>query len=136
MITRDEIYFNYIRSYIDYTRENKLKFSMYTQLTGANESGIAELPSQAFQNGLLFTTFDFGAEETWVPDQIVLENGLFKCVLVFYVEDNWVEFPIEFPVINIIALTRYNFEQRIEYSFDFAEKVKNSKKHLKLVQNV
>lgn len=134
MIIRDEIYFNAIVDYINYNKEHKLKFNMYVYVH--KDSEISKLPSEAFQNGLLFTTFDFGAEETWVPDQIELKDGLFKCVLVFYVDDNWVEFPIEFPVINIIALTRYNFEQRIEYSFDFAEKVKNSKKHLKLVQNV
>lgn len=135
MITRDEVYFNYIRSYIDYNRDNKLNFSLYVQLPGdLTESGIDKLPPEAFQNGLLFVTFDFGAEETWVVDQILLEDGLFKCVLVFNVGEEWKEFPIEFPVINIALLTRNDFfsgKIKQTYNKSFEEKVQNSMKHLK-----
>ena len=137
MITRDEVYFNYIKSYIDYNRDNKLNFNLLVQLPGnLKESGIDKLPSEAFQNGLLYMSFDFGSEETWVADQIKLENGLFKCILVYNINDIWTEFPVEFPVINIALLTRNDFfSENIKQVFDsdFLAKVQNSMKHLKFV---
>ena len=135
MLTRDEVYFNYIKSYIDYNRDNKLKFNLFVQLLeNLNGSGIDKLPSDAFQNGLLYMSFDFGSEETWVADQIKLENGLFKCILVYNINDIWTEFPVEFPVINIALLTRNDFfSENIKQVFDsdFLAKVQNSMKHLK-----
>ena len=120
MLTRDEVYYNYIKSYIDYNRQNKLKFNLFVQLpANLKETGIDKLPNEAFQNGLLYMSFDFGAEETWVADQIKLENGLFKCILVYNINDIWTEFPVEFPVINIALLTRNHFfSENIKQVFD------------------
>lgn len=141
MILRDEIFFNAIKEYIDYNRENKLKFNMYVQVQ--EDSSISELPQEAYSNGFLFMTFDFGSEETWVADQIILEDNLFKCILVYPGVDGFEEYPIEFPVTNIIGVSRNNYSPETrtvtfnvtKYDSDFLVKVQNSKSKLKLVNS-
>lgn len=136
MKLRDDLYFDVISNYIDYFRENKQKFDIMVQVQEGTE--LAKLPPEAYYNGLFYATFDFGLDETWVADQIALEDNLFKCVVVYFVDNEWKEYQIQFPVINIIGISRIsgsiNFEFSLEeISQDFRNKVENSKKHLKLV---
>ena len=104
MKLRDELYFDVISNYIEYFRENKQKFNIMVQVQEGTE--LSKLPQEAYYNGLFHATFDFGAEETWVADQIVLENNLFKCIVVYFVNKEWKEYQIEFPVINIVGISR------------------------------
>lgn len=135
MKLRDDLYFDVISNYIEYFRENKQKFNIMVQVQEGTE--LAKLPQEAYYNGFLHCSFDFGAEETWVADQITLEDNLFKCVVVYFVDNEWKEYQIQFPVINIIGISRIdkinNIIQTISENQSFRNKVENSKKHLKLV---
>ena len=139
MKLRDELYFDVISNYIEYFRENKQKFNIMVQVQEGTE--LAKLPPQAYYNGFFHCSFDFGAEETWTADQIILEDNLFKCVAVYFVDNEWQEYQIQFPVINIVGISRIagiagsiNFEFPLEeIDQSFRARVENSKKHLKLV---
>ena len=148
MKLRDELYFDVISNYIEYFRENKQKFNIMVQVQEGTE--LSKLPQEAYYNGLFHATFDFGSEETWVADQIILEDNLFKCIVVYFVNKEWKEYQIEFPVINIVGISRItgtvgtvgiagsmNLEfPSEEIGQSFRNKVENSKKHLKLVSKL
>ena len=72
MILRDEIYSNAIREYIQYFRDNKLKFNMLVQVLEGSE--ISKLPVEAYYNGFLHCSFDFGATETYLTDNLTIET--------------------------------------------------------------
>lgn len=140
MKLRDDLYFDVISNYIEYFRENKQKFNIMVQVQEGTE--LAKLPQEAYYNGFLHCSFDFGAEETWVADQITLEDNLFKCVVVYFVDNEWKEYQIQFPVINIIGISSIKGIKNVEITpitsivsedKEFRNKVENSKKHLKLV---
>ena len=139
MKLRDELYFDVISNYIKYFRENKQKFNIMVQVQEGTE--LSKLPPQAYYNGFFHCSFDFGAEETWTSDQIVLEDNLFKWVVVYFVDNEWTEYQIEFPVINIVVISRIpesvDFKNTIEQiDREFRARVENSKKHLKLVSKI
>ena len=81
MKLRDDIYTTAVQSFIDAARVNKTKISIAVEVQ--KDSEISYLPQEAYINGFLFCTFDFGSEETWVADQIQIENNTFNCVLVY-----------------------------------------------------
>lgn len=137
MKLRDEIYTTAIRAFIEAARANKTKISIAVEVQENSE--ISNLPQEAYINGFLFCTFDFGAEETWVSDQIQIENNTFSCVLVYRNDTgNWQEYPVSFLCINIIGIDLHNLDKNnilplSSFNEDLQIKVQNSKKHLKLV---
>lgn len=140
MISSVQIFYNSINNYINYFKENKLLFTMFVAVTNA-EYALAKLPSEAYKGNLVLMSFDFGAENTWVADQICFNDKTLtmSCVLVYKVNGEFTEFPVEFPVSDIAAITNIdNFvpiKSEVQLDKDFLEKVQNSKKHLKLVQS-
>ncbi len=140
MKLRDEIYAETIKSYIDNARENKLKISLAAEVQEGSE--ISKLPKEAYVNGFLYMTFDFGSEQTWVVDQIEIKDKMFNCVLVYTGTDGWEEFPVSFPCIFIIGIDSPEIDSGRTVNFsitkedkEFEVKVNNSKKHLKLVKS-
>lgn len=138
--TRDEIYTESINSYIEIARENKLKISMYIQVP--ENSDISKLPKEAYIDGLLYVDFDFGAEQTWLTDQIVVENGMFSTVLVYPGTDGWQEYPVSFPCLLILGIVGLDDVKPRTVNFsitkedkEFQIKVQNSKTKLKLVKS-
>lgn len=139
MILRDEIYNNSIIEYIDYFRENKMKFNMLVIVPEGSE--ISKLPEEAYHNGFLHCSFDFGAEETYISDNISVENGSFDCILVYQGPDGWEEYQVQFPLINIIGITKIETSNPRTVVFKVTDKedkefqiiVDNSKRHLKLL---
>lgn len=142
MILRDEIYNNSIIEYIDYFRENKMKFSMLVHVPEGSE--IALLPEEAYYNGFLHCSFDFGAEETYLADSVSIENNTFNCVLVYQGIDVLEEYEVSFPVIDIIGITKIEESNRTvtftvtrsgtKEDKEFQFKVESSKRHLKLLK--
>lgn len=140
MILRDEIYNNSIIEYIDYFRENKMKFHMLVLVPEGSE--ISKLPEEAYYNGFLHCSFDFGAEETYLADSVSVENGLFNCVLVYQGIDVLEEYEVSFPVIDIIGITKIEtsnprtvvFKVTAKEDKEFQFKVESSKRHLKLLK--
>lgn len=137
---RDSIYAESINSYIEIARENKLKISMYIQVP--DNSDISKLPKEAFVNGLLYVDFDFGAEQTWLTDQIVVENGMFSTVLVYPGTDGWQEYPVSFPCLLILGIVGLDDVKPRTVNFsvtkedkEFQIKVQNSKSKLRLVKS-
>ena len=69
--------------------------------------------------------------------ELKVEDNLFKCVVVYFVDNEWKEYQIQFPVIDIVGISRIdkinNIIQTISENQSFRNKVENSKKHLKLV---
>lgn len=139
MISRDEIYSNAIREYIQYFRDNKLKFNMLVQVQEGTE--ISKLPEEAYYNGFLHCSFDFGATETYLTDNLNIENDVLSCILVYQGTDGWVEYPVSFPVVHIIGITKIEDTNRIvtfnvtKEDKQFQIKVENSKSYLKLINN-
>ena len=143
MKLRDEIYTFAIKSYIDNARENKLKISLAAEVQEGSE--ISKLPKEAYVNGFLYMTFDFGAEQTWVADQIEIKDKMFNCILVYAGSDGWQEYPVSFPCIFIIGIDSPEIDSSRTVYFsiptntkedkEFQVKVDNSKKHLKLVKS-
>jgi hypothetical protein len=144
MKLRDDIYTTAVQAFIEAARANKTKISIAVEVQ--EDSEISNLPQEAYINGFLFCTFDFGAEDTWVADQIQIENNTFSCVLVYNnsgtsgTSGNWQEYPVSFPCVNIIGIDSPNLDTNIlplsSYDEDFRNKVENSKKHLKLVSKL
>ena len=132
---RDAIYANAIIHHLEYFKKNKMKFNIFVSPENLD---LSNLPPQAFLNGFLFCSFDYGSEETWITDQISIEDNKFNCVLVYNVGGEWAEFTISFPLINIVGITRIfssNISEISEnYTDAFRSLVENSKKHLKLVR--
>lgn len=143
MILRDEIYKNSIIEYIDYFRENKIKFSMLVHVPEGSE--IALLPEEAYYNGFLHCSFDFGAEETYLADSVSIENNTFNCVLVYQGIDVLEEYEVSFPVIDIIGITKIEESNRTvtftvtrsgtKEDKEIQVKVESSKQHLKLINS-
>lgn len=143
MILRDEIYKNSIIEYIDYFRENNMKFSMLVHVPEGSE--IALLPEEAYYNGFLHCSFDFGAEETYLADSVSIENNTFNCVLVYQGIDVLEEYEVSFPVIDIIGITKIEESNRTvtftvtrsgtKEDKEFQFKVESSKKQLKLINS-
>ena len=135
MKLRDDIYTTAVQTFIDAARVNKTKISIAVEVQ--EDSEISNLPQEAYINGFLFCTFDFGTEETWVADQIQIENNTFSCVLVYNISNEWKEYPVSFSCVNIIGIDLPNLDTNIlplfSFDEDFRIKVQNSKKHLKLV---
>lgn len=138
MIMRDIIYANSIKEYIEYFRTNKLKFSIIAMKTEKLE--LLNLPAQAYYAGCLYCSFDFGAKETWLTDQIEIDENMFKAVLVYEDSNKWmVEYPIEFPIIDILGISKIEIKPRevtfnvTKHDKEFQIKVDNSKKHLRLL---
>lgn len=138
--TRDEIYTESINSYIEIARENKLKISMYIQVP--ENSDISKLPKEAYINGLLYVDFDFGAEQTWLTDQIVIDKGIFSTILVYPGTDGWQEYPVSFPCLLILGIVGLDDVKPRTVNFsitkedkEFQIKVQNSKTKLKLVKS-
>lgn len=138
--TRDEIYTESINSYIEIARENKLKISMYIQVP--ENSDISKLPKEAYINGLLYVDFDFGAEQTWLTDQIVIDKGIFSTILVYPGPDGWQEYPVSFPCLLILGIVGLDDVKPRTVNFtvikedkEFQIKVQNSKTKLKLVKS-
>ena len=136
MIFRDEIYSNTIREYIQYFRDNKLKFSMLVQVQ--EDSEISKLPQEAYYNGFLHCSFDFGATETYLTDNLTIKNDIFNCILVYGSVDGWEEYTVSFPLIHVIGITKIEESSRtITFNVtkedkEFQIKVENSKSRLKL----
>ena len=140
MKLRDEIYTFAINSYIENARENKLKISLAVEVQEGSE--ISKLPKEAYVNGFLYMTFDFGSENTWVADQIEIKDKMFSCILVYAGSDGWQEYPVSFPCIFIIGIDSPEIDSTRTVNFsitkedkEFEVKVNNSKKHLKLVKS-
>lgn len=138
--TRDEIYTESINSYIEIARENKLKISMYIQVP--ENSDISKLPKKAYIDGLLYVDFDFGAEQTWLTDQIVINNGMFSTVLVYPGTDGWQEYPVSFPCLLILGIVGLDDVKPRTVNFsvtkedkEFQIKVQNSKSKLRFVKS-
>lgn len=137
MITSEEVYFEAIKSYIDSFKENKSKFSILFVPT----KDTPKLPIEAYTvDGLVFASFDFGAEETWTAEQIEIKDKRFKCVLVYKGVDGWEEYWIDIPVLNIVSITKpEEIENKTvtfkvtKYNKEFKVKVNNSKKHFKFL---
>ena len=144
MKLRDDIYTTAVQAFIESARVNKTKISIAVEVQ--KDSEISNLPQEAYMNGFLFCTFDFGGEETWVADQIQIENNIFSCVLVYSTSSTsstsgtWEEYPVSFPCVNIIGIDLLNLDKNIlplsSFDEDFQIKVQNSKKHLKLVSKI
>ena len=141
---RDAIYGNAIIQHLEYFKKNKMKFNIFVS---PENSDLSVLPDQAFLNGFLCCSFDYGAEESWITDQITIEDNKFNCVLVYKVGgecEEWDEFAISFPLINIVGITRIDgvkdlylsevSENYTDYTDEFRTLIENSKKHLKLVR--
>ena len=139
MILRDEIYANSIISYIEYFKENKMKFSLLVQAQEGAE--ISKLPAEAYYNGFLHCSFDFGATETYLTDSIKIENNIFSCILVYQTNEEWKEYKVSFPLIHIIGITKIEETNRTitfavtKENKEFQIKVENSKSRLKLINN-
>lgn len=141
MISRDDIYFEAIKSRLDYFRQNKVMFNMLILPT----EDTPKLPSEAYYNGTIFCSFDFGAEETWTADQIELKDNIFTCVLVYQGIDGWDEYWISVPIHNILSITDCDLKSNrdnntttflvTKYSNDFQIKVNKSKKHLRMIRS-
>lgn len=128
-----------VKNYIEYFKENKLKFSILV----LPNNDILNLPNEAKINNNLFATFDYGAEETWVAEQIEIFSNEFKCCLVYQGVEGWDEYWISFPLENIIAITQpehlgevftYNVHQST-ITNEFRTKVNYSKSKLKLIKS-
>lgn len=138
MILRDDIYSNAIREYIQYFRDNKLKFNMLVQVLEGSE--ISKLPVEAYYNGFLHCSFDFGAEETYLTDNLMIENDTLNCILVYNGIDGWEEYPVSFQLMQVIGITKIEESSRtITFNVtkedkEFQIKVENSMKHLKLIK--
>lgn len=137
---RDSIYAESINSYIEIARENKLKISMYIEVPENSE--ISKLPKEAYINGLLYVDFDFGAEQTWLTDQIVIDKGMFSTILVYPGTDGLQEYPVSFPCLLILGIVGLDDVKPRTVNFsitkedkEFQVKVKNSKTKLKLVKS-
>ncbi len=136
MILRDEIYSNAIREYIQYFRDNKLKFNMLVQVLEGSE--ISKLPVEAYYNGFLHCSFDFGATETYLTDNLTIENNTLNCILVYDGVDGWEEYPVSFLLMQVIGITKIEESSRtITFNVtkedkEFQIKVENSKSRLKL----
>lgn len=136
MILRDEIYSNAIREYIQYFRDNKLKFNMLVQVLEGSE--ISKLPVEAYYNGFLHCSFDFGATETYLTDNLTIENNTLNCILVYGGVDGWEEYPVSFQLMQVIGITKIEESSRtITFNVtkedkEFQIKVENSKSRLKL----
>lgn len=142
MILRDDIYINSIISYIEYFRQNKMKFSLLVQVQEGTE--ISKLPAEAYYNGFLHCSFDFGATETYLTDNLNIENGVLSCILVYQGTNDWEEYEISFPLIHIIGITKiedtnrtitFAVSYRTKEDKEFQIKVENSKSRLKLIGN-
>lgn len=138
--TRDSIYAESINSYIEIARENKVKISMYIEVPENSE--ISKLPKEAYVNGLLYVDFDFGAEQPWLTDQIVVENGMFSTVLVYPGPDGWQEYPVSFSCLLILGIVGLDAVKPRTVNFsvtkedkEFQIKVQNSKTKLKMVKS-
>lgn len=137
MILRDEIYINAIREYIEYFRDNKLKFSMLVQVPEGSE--ISKLPKEAYYNGYLHCSFDFGASEPYLTDNITIENDIFNCILVYQGVDGWQEYAVSFQLMQVIGITKIEETNRTivfavtKEDKEFQIKVENSKRHLRLI---
>lgn len=137
MILRDEIYINAIREYIEYFRENKMKFNMLVQVPECSE--ISKLPQEAYYNGYLHCSFDFGAAEPYLTDNITIENDIFNCILVYQGVDGWREYAVSFQLTQVIGITKIEETNRTivfavtKEDKEFQIKVENSKKHLRLI---
>lgn len=134
MILRDEVYANTIINYIDYFRKNKKLFSLMVQVEPGSE--VSKLPQEAYRDGFLYCTFDFSAKITWIADQIKIEDNMFSCILVYAGAKGWEEYPVSFPIIYIIGITKIEEQKEtifnvVHYSEEFQLKIDNSKKHLK-----
>ena len=139
MILRDDIYSNAIREYIQYFRDNKLKFNMLVQVLEGSE--ISKLPVEAYYNGFLHCSFDFGADETYLTDNLIIENNTLNCILVYNGIDGWEEYQVSFQLMQVIGITKIEESSRtITFNVtkedkEFQIKVENSKKHLKLINS-
>lgn len=135
MITSQEIYFEAIKNYVDSFKDNKSKFNMVILPT----KDTPKLPIEAYTaDGLIYASFDFGAEITWTADQIELKDNKFKCVLVYPGVDGWDEYWIEVPVLNIVAISKPNNIRNVTFNItkedkEFIVKVNNSKKAFKFL---
>ena len=137
---RDSIYAESINSYIEIARENKLKISMYIEVPDNSE--ISKLPKEAYVNGLLYVDFDFGADQTWLTDQIVVDKGMFSTILVYPGPDGWQEYPVSFPCLLILGIVGLDDVKPRTVNFsitkedkEFQLKVQNSKTKLRLVKS-
>lgn len=64
-----------------------MKFSLLVQVQEGTE--ISKLPAEAYYNGFLHCSFDFGATETYLTDNLNIENGVLSCILVYQDADGW-----------------------------------------------
>ena len=136
MITSQEIYFEAIQNYIDNFKGNKSKFNMVILPTKETPN----LPIEAYTaDGLIYASFDFGAENTWTADQIELKDNRFKCVLVYKGIEGWDEYWIDVPVLNIVAISKPDNIRTVTFKVtkedkEFQIKVNNSKKAFKYLR--
>lgn len=108
MITRETIYSKAIEEYINRFKELNKPFQLQVFLSN-KEKETLNLPDKAFvQNNILIADF-----ANWTLEQIEIEDNTLKCVLVFDNENNEpVEYPINFSLINVLAITEINLNKR------------------------
>ncbi len=118
MISRDEIYSECINLYLDSFELNRQKFRIIVAPT----EDMKILPVEAFSNGCVVADFDYGAEETWTTDQILIEDNMFNCVLVYRnANDEWIEYDVSFPISNILYITKTDVvisSEKLEFDKD------------------
>lgn len=116
-------------------KERQAKFQLIVNPT----SDLHELPSQAFVEGFVLMEFDYGAENNWTAEQINVENGFMSCCLVYLVDNDWKEYWVKFPLINVLQVnSEFNLNelfdsQTVMHSLEFQKKINFSKTKLRLL---
>ena len=134
MINMESIYSEAIEDYVENFRQNKMKFKI---LVVPSEENLKSLPKEAFTASMILNIdFDFEAKETWITDQIFFEDNTFNCVLVYKVNNEWVEYKTKIPCANIISITKKNKVRSTlfkvtKHNKEFQIKVDNSKRSFK-----
>ena len=102
MIEVNKIVNDLLLQYFEYFKENKMKYSIGVVPT---KEITNVLPKEAFTDNLLIATFDWSAEETWVAEQVNIEDNIFSCILVYKQDDEWTEYNVSFPMNFIVYIT-------------------------------
>ena len=84
-----------VAKYIEYFINNKIEFKIEVvpHIT-------YKLPKEFIKDG--FITLGFSG---WLSEQIVIEDGLFRCLIPVEENNEWVEIPVDIPLVNIMRIT-------------------------------
>lgn len=67
---------------------------------------VSELPKEAFRGDFFEVDFDFGAENTYLADNLKIEDGFIKCIVAYQGVEGWEEYNVDIPILHIAHMSK------------------------------